>query len=32
MSHPDELGPAYQRRVDAAVGTDVRENLIGQFS
>ena len=24
MSHPDELGPAYQRRVDAAVATDVR--------
>jgi hypothetical protein len=24
MSHADELGPAYQRRVDAAVATDVR--------
>jgi hypothetical protein len=24
MSHPDEPGPAYQRRVDAAVATDVR--------
>jgi hypothetical protein len=24
MSHPDELGPAYQRGVDAVVATDVR--------
>ena len=32
MSHPDELDPAYQRRVDAAVGwMSVGEALIGQF-
>jgi hypothetical protein len=28
MSHPDELGPAYQRRVDAAVGADVRRRSL----